>query len=91
VGATLKVDSIVTGHIAQQGDNLTVQAELVKVSDGSQLWGQRFTRRMQDVSLLQGDIAQQLAERFSSHLSSAEKDRISSATTHNPQAYEAFV
>src|SRR5579862_7780729 len=52
VGATLKVDSIVTGHMSQQGDNLTVQAELVKVSDGTQLWGQRFTRRMQDVSEL---------------------------------------
>jgi eukaryotic-like serine/threonine-protein kinase len=91
VGATLKVDSIVTGHMSQQGDNLTVQAELVKVSDGTQLWGQRFTRRMQDLSMLQGDIAEQLASRLNSQLSSGQKDRISEAGTHNQEAYEAYL
>ena len=90
VGATLKVDSVVTGHIAQQGGILTVQAELVKVADGTQLWGQQFNRTLQDVSLLQGDIARQLAARLSSHLSNAEKDRIASGGTRNPDAYDAY-
>ena len=90
VGATLKVDSVVTGHIAQQDGNLTVQTELVKVADGTQLWGQQFNRKLQDVSLLQGDIARQLAARLSSHLSNAEKDRIASGGTRNPDAYDAY-
>jgi len=60
VGATLKVDAVVTGHIVQHGDDLTIQAELVRVSDGTQIWGQQFTRKMKDVSSLQGDKALQL-------------------------------
>ena len=91
VGATLKVDTVVTGHIVRQGDDLTVQAELVKVADGTQMWGQRFTRKMQDVSLLQGDIAQGLASRLGSHLNGPEKDRIAEAGTHNQEAYEAYL
>jgi serine/threonine protein kinase/tetratricopeptide (TPR) repeat protein len=91
VGATLKVDMVVTGHIARQGDDLTVQAELVKVADGTQMWGQRFTRRVQDVSLLQGDVAQGLASRLGSHLNGPERDRIAEAGTRNQEAYEAYV
>ena len=44
VGATLKVDAVVTGHIVQHGDDLTIQAELVRVSDGTQIWGQSSLR-----------------------------------------------
>jgi len=91
VGASLKVDTVVTGHITRQGDDLTVQAELVKVADGSQMWGQRFARKMQDVSLLQGDIAQGLASRLGSHLNGPEKDRIAEAGTHNQEAYDAYL
>jgi serine/threonine protein kinase/TolB-like protein/tetratricopeptide (TPR) repeat protein len=91
IGATLKVDSVVTGHIDQHGDNLTVQAELVRVKDGSQLWGQQFTRRMQDVAMLQGDIAQQLASHVGTQLSADAKSRIGDIGTHNQEAYEAFL
>jgi eukaryotic-like serine/threonine-protein kinase len=91
VGAALKVDSVVTGHVARLGDNFTVQAELVKVTDGTQLWGQRFTRKVQDVSLLQGDIAHGLASRLGSRLSGEEQNHISTAGTRNAEAYDAFV
>ena len=78
---------LVTGQVAQIGENFTVQAELVKVTDGTQLWGQRFTRKLQDASLLQGDIAQGLASRLGPRFSWAEKDRISTSGTRNPEAY----
>ena len=64
MGATLKVDAVVTGHIVQHGDDLTIQAELVRVSDGTQIWGQQFTRKMKDVSSLQGDIGREIASRL---------------------------
>jgi len=41
VGHDLKVDAVVTGSITQQGDNLIVQADLVNVANGVQLWGDR--------------------------------------------------
>jgi TolB-like protein len=75
VGATLKVDAVVTGHIVQHGDDLTIQAELVRVSDGTQIWGQQFTRKMKDVSSLQGDIGREIVSRLRSQLSDEEKQR----------------
>jgi TolB-like protein len=39
VGRQLGVDTVLTGKVVQVGDSLNVQADLVNVSDGSQLWG----------------------------------------------------
>jgi serine/threonine protein kinase/tetratricopeptide (TPR) repeat protein len=91
VGATLKVDAVVTGHIVQHGDDLTIQAELVRVSDGAQIWGQQFTRKMKDVSSLQGDIGREIASRLRLRLSDEEKQRITLAGTQNQQAYQLYL
>src|SRR5262249_11852709 len=39
IGRELRVDAIVTGKVSEQADNLVVQADLLRTSDGSQLWG----------------------------------------------------
>ena len=91
VGNTLKVDAVVTGHITQQADNLVVQAELVKVSDGTQIWGRQFTRKMQDVSSLQGDIAREITSKLRGQLSGEEKQRIAGHGTQNQEAYQLFL
>jgi len=91
VGAALKVDAVVTGHVVQHGDDLTIQAELVRVSDGTQIWGHQFTRKMKDVSSLQGDIGRGIASRLGLQLSNDEKQRITVAGTENQQAYQLYL
>jgi eukaryotic-like serine/threonine-protein kinase len=91
VGATLKVDAVVTGHIVQHGDDLTIQAELVRVSDGTQIWGQQFTRKMKDVSSLQGDIGREIASRLRLQLSDEEKQRMMGPGTQNQEAYQLYL
>jgi len=91
MGATLKVDAVVTGHIVQHGDDLTIQAELVRVSDGTQIWGQQFTRKMKDVSSLQGDIGREIASRLRLQLSDEEKQRMMGPGTQNQEAYQLYL
>ncbi|HTZ49993.1 MAG TPA: protein kinase [Verrucomicrobiae bacterium] len=91
VGQTLKVDTVVTGTVVERGDNLTVQAELVKVADGSQLWGKQFTRKMDDVSLVQGEIAKDLAGLLRPKTKGATSAKEMAAGTQNQEAYQAFV
>jgi TolB-like protein/Tfp pilus assembly protein PilF/predicted Ser/Thr protein kinase len=91
VGAALKVDAVVTGHIVQHGDDLTIQAELVRVSDGTQIWGQRFTRKMKDVSSLQGDIGREIASRLRLQLSDEQKQRMMGPGTQNQEAYQLYL
>ena len=91
VGAALKVDAVVTGDIAQRGDELRVQIQLVRVADGTQIWGQQFIREMKDVSLVQGEIAQDIATRLRLQLRGKEKERIGTPGTRNRLAYQLYL
>jgi len=53
IGGDLKVRAVVTGRIVQRGDALDIQAELVDVSSGSQLWGENYGRSLSDASRTQ--------------------------------------
>ena len=44
VGRQLRVKAVLTGHVLQLGNRLSIQTELVSVADGSQLWGERYER-----------------------------------------------
>jgi TolB-like protein/tetratricopeptide (TPR) repeat protein len=91
VGSALKVEAVVTGRVTQRNDNFTVQTELVKVADGTQMWGQQFTRKMQDVSSLQGDIAREIISRLRMHSASEEKQVVARPGTQNQEAYRVFL
>ena len=49
IGHELNVDGVVTGRVLQQGDSLIIRAELMNVSDGTQLWGEEYDRKFTDI------------------------------------------
>jgi eukaryotic-like serine/threonine-protein kinase len=88
VGQTLKVEAVLTGRIAHHDNQVTVHTDLVKVEDGTQIWGQQFTRGMQDVSSLQQDITHELTAALRSKLSGEEQKHMSTGQTENSEAYQ---
>lgn len=53
----LGVEALVAGRVTQQGDNLSVSAELVDAREDKQLWGEQYNRKLVDTLLLQQEIA----------------------------------
>ena len=47
-GAELGVGAVLTGRVMQRLGRLNVQAELVEVATGSQLWGEQYSRQVTD-------------------------------------------
>jgi serine/threonine protein kinase/Tfp pilus assembly protein PilF len=88
VGQTLKVQTVLTGRVAHHGDRITVQTDLVKVEDGTQIWGKQFTRAMQDVSSLQQDITQELTGALRSRLTGTEQQMMTARSKENSEAYQ---
>src|SRR5437870_918456 len=62
VGRDLHVGAVRTGRFAQQDDSMRVQAELVNVSNGSQMWGEQYDRKMSDMSTVQQEIAWEMSD-----------------------------
>jgi serine/threonine-protein kinase len=88
---TLGVAAALTGRVLQQGDTLVVQADLLNVADGSQLWGDRFDRKRTDVLAIQEEIASQIADRLRWRLTGDEQALITKRYTASTEAYDLYL
>ena len=91
VGKQLGVEAVLTGRVVQHGDSLTVQADLVNVADGSQMWGEQFNRKLTDLVALQGEVARDVSNRLRAKLTGAEEQRLAKTYTANPEAYQHYL
>jgi len=90
-GRDLKVDAVLTGRIVQSGDTLAVNAELVNVADGSQIWGERYSERLADVSARQQEIVRDVSDKLRLRLSGEQHQRLERRPTENAEAYQFYV
>ncbi len=91
VGRDLKVGAVLTGRVVQHGGALVIQADLVDAVDGSQLWGERYNRRLADIFGVQEDIVREISEKLRLRLTGEEKKRMTKRHTENSQAYQAYL
>jgi eukaryotic-like serine/threonine-protein kinase len=91
VGHDLGVGSVVMGRLRQQGDNLTIQTELVNVSDGTELWGRQYNRKVADVFVVQEEIAKEISEKLRLKLSGAERQQLAKRPTENLKAFQYYM
>jgi len=91
VGHDLGVGSVVMGRLLQQGDNLTIRTELVNVSDGTELWGQQYNRKVADVFAVQEEIAKEISEKLRLRLSGAERQQLAKRPTENLKAFQYYM
>ena len=91
VGDELRVQAVLTGSIAQRGDNLTVNVELDDVRNGKQLWGERYNRKLADLLAVQNEIAREVSQLLRSQLSAEDQQKLTKGSTDNPEAYRLYI
>jgi eukaryotic-like serine/threonine-protein kinase len=91
VGSELGVDALLTGRVTQQGDTLTIQADLVRVADGSELWGGRYNKKLADIFAVQNEIANEISEALRLKLNNDEQKRVTKHYTDNVEAYQLYL
>jgi serine/threonine-protein kinase len=91
VGHDLGVGAVVMGRLLQQGDNLTIQTSLVNVSDGRELWGQQYNRKLADLFAVQEEIAKEISEKLRLKLSGAERQQLAKRPTENLKAFQYYM
>ena len=68
-----------------------VGTELLDVQAGSQLWGERYNRKMSDIFALEEEIARKISESLRMKLSGEEKSRLAKRSTDNSEAYQLYL
>jgi eukaryotic-like serine/threonine-protein kinase len=90
-GRDLKVQVVLTGRIARQTDAVTISAELVNVSDGTQIWGRQFRYPISDLSRAQDELATAILDKLKLRLNSTEGTRLARPATENSEAYQLYL
>jgi serine/threonine protein kinase/tetratricopeptide (TPR) repeat protein len=91
IGRELNVNAIVTGQIVQHADVLEIRVNLVNVKDGSELWGEQYRRKLQDIFSVQDEIARVISEKLKLKLTGEEKKLLAKHYTENPEAYQLYL
>ena len=91
IGVALNARTILTGRVSQQGEYLTIQAELVDTATESQLWGEQFRPRLSELPNVQQDIAWQISEALRLKLTGAQKKKLRKRATVHAEAYQEYL
>jgi serine/threonine protein kinase/Flp pilus assembly protein TadD len=91
VGRALSVRAVLTGRVTQSNDSLLITLELIDARDDTQIWGERFVRRMADLASVQQEISSQISEMLQPQLSSEDRRRLAKPATENADAYQLYL
>jgi TolB-like protein/Tfp pilus assembly protein PilF len=62
IGHLLGVAHVLEGSVRRSGERLRITAQLIEARSGFHLWSETYDRRMEDIFVIQGEIAAAIAE-----------------------------
>lgn len=91
IGRELNVGAVLIGGVLQRGERLIVNAELVDVADGRQLWGAQYNTKFAEIFTIQEEISNRISSELRLHLSPQEKEKLHYHDTQDPVAYQLYL
>jgi TolB-like protein/DNA-binding winged helix-turn-helix (wHTH) protein/Flp pilus assembly protein TadD len=88
IARELKVDCVMEGSVAREGDRLRVTAQLIDAPADRHLWAETYDRDLTDVLLLEEEIARAIAREIKVVAAPRQQSRAASV---NPNAFEAYL
>lgn len=88
IGQKLGVTRILAGSVRKAGNELRITAELIDVSDASNIWTHTYQRTMTDIFAVQDDVAAAIIDALQIHVS---KNPTRGRPTENREAYMLFL
>ena len=91
VGDKLGVSTVLEGSVRKQANHLRITAQLINVEDGFQMWSERYDRDLDDIFVIQDEIAMTITEKLKITLLAAERAFIKKTPTINKAAYDNYL
>lgn len=91
IGERLDVQTVLEGSVRKAGNRLRISAQLVNVADGYHLWSERFDRNIDDVFLIQDEIARSITESLRVTLTRPGTGMMVKPATSNIDAYHLYL
>ena len=91
VGRTLGVSHVLEGSVRRGVDKVRIDARLINVKNGYQLWSEAYDSAEQDFLSLQSDVAQKVASALQIELRLADTAQLTKPPTQDTEAYDLYL
>lgn len=91
IGRALGVRAVLTGSVLQRGESLVINAELVDVENGWQLWGAQYKKGLADILALEEDISKEISEKLRLKLAVQKQPPSPRRHTEDVEAYHLYL
>ncbi|HJZ13634.1 MAG TPA: hypothetical protein VJ521_15880, partial [Acidobacteriota bacterium] len=91
IGQQLNAATILEGSVRKSGTRLRITAELINTSDGYQIWSERYDREIQDIFLVQENIAGAIVENLKIKLAAGFDQPLVKRYTEDLEAYHLYL
>ena len=90
-GRNLNVGAVLTGRLVKLDDSLVIKTELIKVDDGSQLWGAEYKSSLADIFSVQDEVSKKISQSLRLRLSGEDEEKLAKRYTKDAEAYQLYL
>jgi serine/threonine-protein kinase len=91
IGRALGIHYFVEGSVARAGPRVRIAVRLVRASDHAQVWADRYERQLDDILVLQAEIAESVAREISVAVSPEQRAQLDARSSIDPNASEHYL
>jgi serine/threonine protein kinase/Tfp pilus assembly protein PilF len=91
IGRALNVPYVLEGSVRREAGRIHLNAKLIDTRTDTQVWAEEYDRALTDLFAIQSEIAQKVADKFDTKVSSIEKAAIEKAPTTDLVAYDLYL
>ena len=96
IGDELDVSHVIEGTVRWERNkegsgSVRINSQLIRVSDDTHLWSQRYDRDLEDIFAVQANIAEEVTVQLQATIRESERSAVEVPPTHNMEAYQAFL
>ncbi|MGE5733773.1 MAG: protein kinase domain-containing protein [Acidobacteriota bacterium] len=91
IAKELHVDSVIEGSVMRSADRARVTVQLIDAAKDQQLWSESYERDLKDVFVLQGQVADAIAQQVHAVVTPEEQNHIAGKRAIDPDVYELYL
>jgi DNA-binding winged helix-turn-helix (wHTH) protein/TolB-like protein len=91
VGAELKVDTLLTGNVVREGDDLRITPQLIDVATNRILWKGTIDLKYENLLEAQDNVSREIIKGLALNLTPSQSERLAANAPNNSLAYEYYL
>lgn len=91
IGNELEVAFLLEGSSQVHGEKVRITTRLIDAKNEAQIWSNNYDRKLEDIFLIQSEIAGQVGIALKNELTISDKELLQSTPTSNFEAYDVYL